>query len=87
MIRTMYDPTPEDDLFIDEPFNHYERSFNFFVVSGEVLDSQKRNQLHLQAGHSHSSGGGYISNGSGYVGGVRHRPTSAAATFTSTSSG
>ena len=71
MIRTMYDIslTPEDDLFIDEPFNHYDRSFNFFVVSGEVLDSQKRNQLHLQAGHSHSSGGGYISNGSGYVGG------------------
>lgn len=71
MIRTMYDIslTPDDDLFIDEPFNHYERQFNFFVVTGEVLDSQKRNQMHLQASHSHSSGGGYISHGSGYVGG------------------
>lgn len=71
MIRTMYDIslTPDDDLFIDEPFNHYERQFNFFVVTGEVLDSQKRNQTHLQAGHSHSSGGGYITHGSGYVGG------------------
>lgn len=71
MIRTMYDISlsPLDELFIDEPFNHYGRQFNFFIVTGEVLDTQKRNQLHLQAGHSHSSGGGYISNGNGYVGG------------------
>lgn len=71
MIRTMYDISlsPEDELFIDEPFNHYGRQFNFFIFTGEVLDSQKRNQLHLHAGHSHSSGGGFISNGSGYVGG------------------
>lgn len=71
MIRTMYDISlsPDDELFIDEPFNHYGRQFNFFIITGEVLDSQKRNQVHLHAGHSHSSGGGYISNGSGYVGG------------------
>lgn len=59
----------QDELFINEPFNHYGRQFNFFIVTGEVLDTQKRNQLHLHAGHSHSGGGGYISNGSGYVGG------------------
>lgn len=71
MIRTMYDISlsPQDELFINEPFNHYGRQFNFFIVTGEVLDTQKRNQLHLHAGHSHSGGGGYISNGSGYVGG------------------
>jgi hypothetical protein len=71
MIRTMYDISlcPQDELFINEPFNHYGRQFNFFVITGEVLDTQKRNQLHLHAGHSHHSGGGYISNGSGYVGG------------------
>ena len=71
MVRTMYDISlsSQDELFIDEPFNHYGRQFNFFIITGEVLDTQKRNQLHLHAGHSHSSGGGFISNGSGYVSG------------------
>lgn len=67
MIRTMYDITlsPEDVNFIEEPFNHFERQLGFFVFNGEVLDSQKRNQTHLDAYHSHSTSGGYIWNGTG----------------------
>ena len=70
MIRTMYDVSlsAEDPNFIDEPFNHYDRQLCFFVVSGQVLDSQKRNQTHLSASHSHSSGGGYMINGYGTTG-------------------
>ncbi|ATR81209.1 hypothetical protein CYD26_20440 [Pseudomonas sp. FFUP_PS_473] len=70
MIRTMYDISlsPEDVNFIDEPFNHYGRQFYFFVVTGQVLDTQKRNQVHLAAGHSHHSSGGYLINGYGSTG-------------------
>ncbi|WP_136473962.1 hypothetical protein [Pseudomonas sp. DG56-2] len=71
MIRTMYDVSlsAEDPNFIDEPFNHFDRQLHFFVLSGHVLDSQKRNQTHMSASHSHSSGGGYMINGYGSVGG------------------
>ena len=71
MIRTMYDISlsPEDVNFIDEPFNHYDRQLHFFVVTGQILDTQKRNQTHLSASHSHSSGGGLILNGYGSMGG------------------
>ena len=46
MVRTMYDISlsPDDPNFIDEPFNHYDRQLHFFVVTGEILDTQKRNQ-------------------------------------------
>lgn len=71
MVRTMYDISlsPEDVNFIDEPFNHYDRQLAFFVVHGQVLDTQKRNQTHLSAGHSHRSGGGFLIDGTGSVGG------------------
>lgn len=71
MIRTMYDTSlrADDPNFIEEPFNHFDQQWRFFVLSGEVLDSQKRNQTHLHASHHHSSGGGYLHQGSGYVGG------------------
>lgn len=71
MIRTMYDLSlsPDDANFIEEPFNHFERQWRFFAVSGEVLDSQKRNQTHLNASHYHSGGGGAMYQGTGYVSG------------------
>ena len=71
MIRTMYDITlsPGDANFIEEPFHHFDRQFAFFVVNGQVLDSQKRNQTHLDASHHHSSGGGYLYNGHGSISG------------------
>lgn len=71
MIRTMYDVSlsPEDVNFIDEPFNHFDRQLYFFVVSGQVLDSQKRNQTHLSASHSHRGGGGYMIDGYGAISG------------------
>lgn len=71
MVRTMYDISlnPDDVNFIEEPFNHYDRQLRFFVLSGEVLDTQKRNQTHLYASHSHSSGGGFLIDGTGSVGG------------------
>lgn len=71
MIRTMYDISlaPEDPDFIDEPFNHDERQLHFFVVTGQVLDTQKRNQTHLSASHSHHAGGGLLIDGYGSIGG------------------
>ncbi|MCS5515068.1 hypothetical protein NWF32_05175 [Pseudomonas qingdaonensis] len=71
MVRTMYDISlsPDDPNFIDEPFNHYDRQLHFFVVTGEILDTQKRNQTHLSASHSHHSGGGYMIDGYGSIGG------------------
>lgn len=71
MIRTMYEITlhPADINFIEEPFNHFERQFGFFMVSGEVLDTQKRNHNQLHASHYHDGGGGYVSGGSGYISG------------------
>ncbi|KTC20053.1 hypothetical protein AO392_16870 [Pseudomonas putida] len=71
MVRTMYDISlsPDDPSFIDEPFNHYDRQLHFFVVTGEILDTQKRNQTHLSASHSHHSGGGYMIDGYGSIGG------------------
>ncbi|MCU1723283.1 hypothetical protein [Pseudomonas sp. 5P_5.1_Bac1] len=71
MIRTMYDITlnPDDVNFIEEPFNHFDRQFSFFIVNGQVLDTQKRNQTHLDASHSHSGGSGYIANGYGSMSG------------------
>nr|WP_314874977.1 hypothetical protein [uncultured Pseudomonas sp.] len=69
MIRTMYDITlaPDDINFIEEPFNHFERQLGFFVLNGEVLDSQKRNQTHLNAHHSHQGGGGTLWEGTGTI--------------------
>ncbi len=71
MIRTMYDTTlaPSDANFVEEPFHHFERQFSFFMVNGQVLDTEKRNRTQLHASHSHSGGGGYISNGSGSISG------------------
>lgn len=70
MIRTMYDITlaPDDVNFIEEPFNHFERQLGFFVFNGEVLDSQKRNQTHLDAYHSHRTTGGTMWQGTGSTG-------------------
>ena len=39
------------------------------MVTGEILDTQKRNQTHLSASHSHHSGGGYMIDGYGSIGG------------------
>lgn len=71
MIRTMYDISlsPEDVNFIDEPFNHYDRQLYFFVLGGQILDTQKRNQVHLNASHSHHAGGGRLIDGYGSIGG------------------
>lgn len=71
MIRTMYDVTlsPDDVNFIEEPFNHFDQQFGFFMSTGQVLDTQKRNSTQFNASHHHSGGGGYVSNGSGYISG------------------
>ncbi|MEE1921455.1 hypothetical protein V0R50_00785 [Pseudomonas sp. 148P] len=71
MIRTMYDITlePGDVNFIEEPFHHFERQFAFFMVTGEVLDTQKRNHNELHASHYHNGGGGYMHNGYGSISG------------------
>ena len=71
MIRTMYDTTltPGDVNFIEEPFHHFDRQFGFFMVTGQVLDTEKRTSSHVNASHHHSGGGGYVSNGSGYISG------------------
>lgn len=71
MIRTMYDTTlsPGDVNFIEEPFHHFDRQFGFFMLTGKVLDTEKRNSTYLDASHHHSGGGGYVSNGSGYISG------------------
>ena len=70
-VRTMYELalSPQDHNFLDEPFSFFERQFYFFAVSGEVLDTQKRTQTHLQASHSaHYSSGGFVLNGYGSYG-------------------
>lgn len=75
MIRTMYEITltPADENFFDEAFTHFDHELHFFAISGQVLDTQKRSNAHLQASHSHSaSNGGYIVNGYGSVGGSSH---------------
>ena len=71
MIRTMYDITlaPADVNFIEEPFHHFDRQFSFFMVNGQVLDTQKRNHNELSASHYHSGGGGYLHNGYGSISG------------------
>ncbi|HEN8800112.1 TPA: hypothetical protein U8251_002709 [Pseudomonas putida] len=71
MIRTMYDVTltPEDVNFIEEPFNHFERQLMFFVRNGEVLESEKRNQTHMDAYHSHQAGSGTLWKGTGTIAG------------------
>jgi hypothetical protein len=71
MIRTMYDITlhPGDINFIEEPFHHFERQFGFFMVTGQVLDSQKRNHNELHASHHHSGGSGRMYNGHGSMSG------------------
>lgn len=70
MIRTMYDITltPDDVNFVEEPFNHFERQLMFFVRNGEVLESEKRNQTHLDAHHSHRTTGGHMWKGTGHTG-------------------
>lgn len=70
-VRTMYELalSPQDHNFLDEPFSFFERQFYFFTVSGEVLDTQKRSQTHLQASHSAQySSGGFVFNGYGSYG-------------------
>ncbi len=70
-VRTMYltSLTPEDEAFIDERFQHYERHLSFMCVSGEVLETEKRAEVRISASHSvHASGGGYLWQGTGSVG-------------------
>lgn len=75
MIRTMYDITltPEDENFFDEGFRHFHHELRFFSLTGQVLDTQKRSNVHLSASHSHSaSNGGYVYGGYGSIGGSAH---------------